>query len=91
MIDAVTEQSIIGTDVDGVIRVWNPGAERMLRLPRAEVVRRRSITAFHLPEELEEAAAAWPPWWGPHRSTAATSGTGPTSPRTAKSSPSRWR
>ncbi|SDO72744.1 ATP-binding protein [Geodermatophilus sp. DSM 45219] len=55
VIDAVTEQSIIGTDVDGVVRVWNPGAERMLGLPRADVVRRRSITEFHLPEELEEA------------------------------------
>ncbi|MFW3172317.1 sensor histidine kinase [Geodermatophilus sp. CPCC 206100] len=55
VIDAVTEQSIIGTDVDGVIRVWNPGAERMLGLPRADVVRRRSITEFHLPEELAEA------------------------------------
>jgi len=55
VIDAVTEQSIIGTDVDGVIRVWNPGAERMLGLPRADVVRRRSITEFHLPEELDDA------------------------------------
>ena len=55
VIDAVTEQSIIGTDVEGVVRVWNPGAERMLGLPRADVVRSRSITAFHLPEELEEA------------------------------------
>jgi PAS domain S-box-containing protein len=55
VIDAVTEQSIIGTDVDGVIRVWNPGAERMLGLPRADVVRRRSITDFHLPEELGDA------------------------------------
>ncbi|WNV76728.1 ATP-binding protein [Geodermatophilus sp. DSM 44513] len=55
VIDAVTEQSIIGTDVDGIVRVWNPGAERMLGLPRADVVRRRSITEFHLPEELAEA------------------------------------
>ncbi len=52
VIDAVTEQSIIGTDLDGVVRVWNPGAEKLLGLPRAEVVRRRRITDFHLPEEL---------------------------------------
>jgi PAS domain S-box-containing protein len=58
VIDAVTEQSIIGTDRDGVIRVWNPGAEKMLGLPRAAVVRLRSITEFHLPEELDEAAEA---------------------------------
>jgi PAS domain S-box-containing protein len=56
VIDAVTEQSIIGTDRDGVIRVWNPGAEKMLGLPRPEVVRKRSILEFHLPEELEAAA-----------------------------------
>jgi PAS domain S-box-containing protein len=52
VIDAVTEQSIIGTDRDGIIRVWNPGAEKMLGLPRPEVVRTRSIVEFHLPEEL---------------------------------------
>jgi len=58
VIDAVTEQSIIGTDLDGRVRVWNPGAERLLGLPRAEVVRHRSITDFHLAEELETAARA---------------------------------
>ncbi|PZA19373.1 sensor histidine kinase, partial [Modestobacter versicolor] len=52
VIDAVTEQSIIGTDQDGLVRVWNPGAERMLGLPRADVVRLRTITDFHAPEEL---------------------------------------
>jgi PAS domain S-box-containing protein len=56
VIDAVTEQSIIGTDPDGMIRVWNPGAEKLLGLPRADVVRRRSIVEFHLDEELEDAA-----------------------------------
>ena len=53
VIDAVTEQSIIGTDLDGIIRVWNPGAEKMLGLPRPDVVRKRSILEFHLPEELD--------------------------------------
>jgi len=56
VIDAVTEQSIIGTDRDGVIRVWNPGAEKMLGVRRPEVVRQRSIVDFHLPEELEAEA-----------------------------------
>jgi PAS domain S-box-containing protein len=56
VIDAITEQSIIGTDRDGVIRVWNPGAEKMLGLPRPEVVRKRSIVEFHLPDELEAEA-----------------------------------
>ncbi|MGY2004604.1 sensor histidine kinase [Blastococcus sp. SYSU DS1024] len=57
VIDAVTEQSIIGTDRDGTIRVWNPGAEKMLGVPRPDVVRTRSILEFHLPEELDAAAA----------------------------------
>jgi PAS domain S-box-containing protein len=56
VIDAVTEQSIIGTDRDGVVRVWNPGAERLLGLPRQDVVRRRSITEFHLAEEIAAVA-----------------------------------
>jgi PAS domain S-box-containing protein len=58
VIDAVTEQSIIGTDIDGIIRVWNPGAEKMLGLPRPDVVRKRSILEFHLPEELADGDAA---------------------------------
>ncbi len=58
VIDAVTEQSIIGTDRDGVIRVWNPGAEKMLGVARPEVVRKRSIVEFHLPEELSAEAEA---------------------------------
>src|SRR3954452_22011228 len=58
VIDAVTEQSIIGTDIDGIIRVWNPGAEKMLGLPRPDVVRKRSILEFHLPEELEDGGLA---------------------------------
>src|SRR4051812_21672008 len=56
VIDAVTEQSIIGTDRNGIVRVWNPGAEKLLGLRRADVVRKRSIIEFHLPEELEAAA-----------------------------------
>jgi PAS domain S-box-containing protein len=52
VVDAITEQSVIGTDRDGVVRVWNPGAERLLGLPRAEVVRRRRVTDFHDPAEL---------------------------------------
>jgi PAS domain S-box-containing protein len=58
VIDAVTEQSIIGTDIDGIIRVWNPGAEKMLGLRLPDVVRKRSIVEFHLPEELADGDSA---------------------------------
>ncbi len=53
VVDAITEQSVIGTDRVGVVRVWNPGAERLLGLPRADVVRRRHVTDFHDPAELD--------------------------------------
>ncbi|MGY1651897.1 sensor histidine kinase [Geodermatophilus sp. SYSU D01119] len=52
VVDAITRQSVVGTDLDGVVRVWNPGAERLLGAPRAAVVRRRRITDFHDPAEL---------------------------------------
>ncbi|WP_158863415.1 sensor histidine kinase [Leifsonia sp. AG29] len=53
--NAVTEQSVIGTDLDGVIDVWNPGAEKMLGLTEQQVVgARRHVTEFHLTSELEE-------------------------------------
>jgi len=55
VIDAVSEQSIIATDLDGVIEVFNPGAEKLLGIPGAAVVGTRRVTDFHLPEELATA------------------------------------
>lgn len=55
VIDAVTQHAVIGTDPDGLVRVWNPGAERMLGLPRADVVRTRSVLDFLEPAELDPA------------------------------------
>ena len=54
VLDAVTEQSVVGTDVTGNIDVWNPGAERMLGLTAAEAQRKRFIYEFHVPEELDQ-------------------------------------
>ena len=54
VLDAVTEQSVVGTDVTGNIDVWNPGAERMLGLTAAEAQRKRFIYDFHVPEELDQ-------------------------------------
>jgi signal transduction histidine kinase len=54
VLDAVTEQSVIGTDVTGRIDVWNPGAERMLGLSAADTQHKRFIYEFHLDEELNE-------------------------------------
>lgn len=53
--NAVTEQSVIGTDLDGLIDVWNPGAEKMLGLTEQQVLDgTHHIIDFHLPSELEE-------------------------------------
>ncbi|CAM5279023.1 sensor histidine kinase [Leifsonia shinshuensis] len=53
--NAVTEQSVIGTDLDGVIDVWNPGAEKMLGLTEKQVLgANRKVIEFHLVSELED-------------------------------------
>lgn len=53
---AVTEQSVIGTDVTGLIDAWNPGATNLLG-PTAEAAEDKiHVFDFHVPEELEERA-----------------------------------
>jgi PAS domain S-box-containing protein len=49
---AATEQSIIGTDVDGLITVFNEGAERMLGYRAEEVVGRETPALIHDPPEV---------------------------------------
>ena len=53
--NAVTEQSVIGSDLDGLIDVWNPGAEKMLGLTEKQVLDgRHHVIDFHLQEEIEQ-------------------------------------
>jgi signal transduction histidine kinase len=54
VLDAVTEQSVIGTDLTGLIEVWNPGASAMLGLSPAETQGKRYVFDFHVQAELEE-------------------------------------
>jgi len=54
VIEAATEQSIIGTDTHGVIDLFNPGAERLLGWTHLDVVGRRRITDLHVPDELAD-------------------------------------
>lgn len=54
MLDALTGQSIIGTDLSGRIDVWNPGAEAMLGFSAAETEGRRNILDLHVANELEK-------------------------------------
>jgi PAS domain S-box-containing protein len=60
VLDAVTEQAVIGTDRTGLVEVWNPGAEAMLGLTAGEAQGRRRIAEFVAPAdgaEPEEAVA----------------------------------
>ncbi|CAM3167919.1 diguanylate cyclase [Nocardioides dubius] len=52
VLDAATEQSIIGTDPTGIITAFNHGAELMLGWERDEMIG-RNATELHLAAELE--------------------------------------
>jgi diguanylate cyclase (GGDEF)-like protein/PAS domain S-box-containing protein len=54
VLDAATEQAIIGCDAQGRVAVFNPGATRMLGWPAEEILG-RPITLLHDPLELEVA------------------------------------
>jgi diguanylate cyclase (GGDEF)-like protein/PAS domain S-box-containing protein len=56
VLDAATGVSIIATDAEGVITVFNSGAERMLGYAASEVIGKHSVTDLHRPEELEDHA-----------------------------------
>ena len=56
ILDSVTLQAVIATNLTGVIDAWNDGAESMLGLPASAVKERRQITEFHDPDELEARA-----------------------------------
>jgi signal transduction histidine kinase len=56
VLNGVTEQSVIGTDLTGLIDVWNRGAEVMLGLSPHETQRFRYVFEFHLEGELEARA-----------------------------------
>jgi nitrogen fixation/metabolism regulation signal transduction histidine kinase len=54
--NAVTEQSVIGTDPTGLIDAWNPGATKILGPTTEEAEDRLHIFDFHDPNELEDRA-----------------------------------
>ena len=57
VLDATTQYAIIGTDADGLITVFNGGAERMLGYRAEDVVGIHRPELFHDPEELALLAA----------------------------------
>jgi signal transduction histidine kinase len=54
--EAITEQSVIGTDVTGLIDAWNPGAAKMFGLTSESMVSKRHVDEFHLKSELLDRA-----------------------------------
>lgn len=58
VLDAATEVAIISTDIDGIIRIFNRGAEKMLGYAASEMVDLHSLVRIHLDSELAERGAA---------------------------------
>ncbi len=54
---AATQVSIIATDTNGIIRVFNTGSERMLGYSAEEMVGKETPARFHLRSEIREHAA----------------------------------
>ncbi|MFN3076411.1 MAG: EAL domain-containing protein [Alphaproteobacteria bacterium] len=52
-----TQASIIATDVDGVITLFNAGAEAMLGFSKEEMIGRQTPALFHDPGEVAQRAA----------------------------------
>lgn len=55
--EAAGEFAIISTDLQGVIRYFSPGAERMLGYSALEMENRQTPLIIHLPEEIEARSA----------------------------------
>ncbi|WP_340569746.1 PAS domain S-box protein [Stenotrophomonas sp. G106K1] len=53
MVDASDEVAVIATDTDGIVTIFNTGAQRLLGYTAAEVVGARRLDAFHDPVELQ--------------------------------------
>jgi diguanylate cyclase (GGDEF)-like protein/PAS domain S-box-containing protein len=57
VLNAATQVAIIATDLRGVIRTFNAGAEQMLGYTSAEVVGHMTLENLHLPRELQARSA----------------------------------
>lgn len=53
VLESASEVSIIATDLEGTIRVFNRGAERLLGYSAEEMIGKQKPAVFHLPEEVE--------------------------------------
>jgi diguanylate cyclase (GGDEF)-like protein/PAS domain S-box-containing protein len=58
VIRASTEHAMISVDIDGVIRIFNRGAERLLGYRAQDVIGTQTAALFHDPAEVAERAVA---------------------------------
>jgi len=59
VLDAATQVSIIATDAEGLITVFNRGAERMFGYTPQDVVGKKTPAIFHLESEIIARAREW--------------------------------
>ncbi|MGK2859217.1 MAG: CHASE domain-containing protein [Thermoanaerobaculia bacterium] len=68
VLDAATEVAIMASDLDGVVRIFNRGAERILGVSAEEIVGRHSIELIQrfeeVPQREEEAVRLHGRWLG---------------------------
>jgi len=57
VLNAASEVSIIATDIDGTITVFNRGAQRMLGYDEDEIIRKSTPAPFHVEEEMQARGA----------------------------------
>ena len=53
VLDSATQNCIIATDKEGIITVFNTGAQRLLGYSEAELIGKQTPVIFHLKSELE--------------------------------------
>jgi PAS domain S-box-containing protein len=58
MLRAASEVSIIATDTNGIITIFNAGSEKMLGYTAEEMVGKRTPAVLHVPDEIARRAAA---------------------------------
>ncbi|MDH1731651.1 PAS domain S-box protein [Pseudomonas chengduensis] len=58
LLDSATGVSIIATDPQGCINLFNSGAERLLGYSAAQMIGKQTPAVFHLAEEMQARAAA---------------------------------
>lgn len=57
LVNAASEFAIIATDINGTIKIFNAGAERMLGYRDLDVINQLTPAALHVPAELEARGA----------------------------------